>query len=94
MTMWSVSRHLSHPMRARRTESNAMAGPSESVLMAKVRRPHLLSFAQENSRSRDGLPLSMCGRKIGRLCADMRLAAALNLTPKILSLIFTNLLAI
>ena len=28
------------------------------------------------------------------LCADMRLAAAPNLTPKILSLIFTHLLAI
>ena len=79
MTMSSVSRRLSHPLRARRTELNAMAGPSESVLMAKVRSPHLLPFAQENSRRRDGLPVSMCGPRIERLCATIRPAAARKL---------------
>ena len=40
-------------------------------LMAKVRNPHLLALAQENSRSRDGLPVSMCGPMTGRLCAQL-----------------------
>ena len=52
------------------------------VLMAKVRSPHLLPFAQENSRRRGGLPLSMCGPRIGRLCAAIRLAATPKLDPE------------
>ena len=56
MTMLPVSRHLSDPHRARRAELLAMAGTSESVLMAKVRSQHLLPFAQENSRSSEWLP--------------------------------------
>ena len=54
-------------------------GGAESVLMAKVRSLHLLAFAQENSRRRDGLPVSMCGPRIERLCATIRPAAARKL---------------
>ena len=64
--MLSVSRRLSHPMLARSARLLAMAGPSESVLMVKVRSPHLFPFAQENSRSNEGLTVSMCGRKVVR----------------------------
>ena len=70
-----------------------MAGPSESVLMVKVRSPHLSPFAQENSRSSEGLTVSMCGQKNGRSSTVMRPAAALNLTLKTLILIFTRKLA-
>ena len=58
--MLSVSRRLSLPMLAHRALLLAMAGPSESVLMVKVRSPHLLPFAQKNSRSSEGLTVSMC----------------------------------
>jgi hypothetical protein len=91
--MLSVSRRLSHAMLALRARLLAMAGPSESVLMVKIRSPHLLPFAQENSRSSEGLTVSMCGRKNGRLSAVMRTAAALNWTLKTLILIFTRKLA-
>ena len=71
MTMSSVSRRLSEPWLGRNAQLLVMEGACESVLMAKVQSPHLLPFAQENSRSRDGLPVSMCGPMTGRLCAQL-----------------------
>jgi hypothetical protein len=93
MPMLSVSRRQSQPMLGHSARLLAMAGPSESVLMVKVRSLHLLLFAQENSRSSEGLTVSMCCRKNGRLSAVMGPAAARYLTQKTLSLIFTSVLA-
>jgi hypothetical protein len=62
--------------------------------LARADGPHLLSIAQEYSRSSDGLLPSMCGRTNGRLSADTGPAFVLTLTKKIFRLTSTSVLVI
>ena len=84
---------IEQPDGAMLAELLAIAGPAESVLMPKVRSPHLLPIAQENSSSGEWLLASMCARRNGRSFADTRPAMALASMMKTLSLICTRKLA-